>query len=114
MISHTASELPWMLACRPAGESRKSMKANSARRKPSSTSRALASLAVQPSPCAPNSASKVRWAHLNFSSPESLGMRFTWTLARALSATVTDSPLSSNGFMKSRSSHALASTSSQA
>ena len=35
-------------ACLPAAESRKSIKANSDRRKPSSTSRALASLGVQP------------------------------------------------------------------
>src|ERR1039458_8452997 len=48
MISHTASELAWMQACRAAGGSRKSMKANSDRRKPSSTRRALASLGVHP------------------------------------------------------------------
>src|SRR5208283_3258336 len=48
MISQTASVLPWMQACRPADESRKSMKANSDRLKPSSTRRALASLGVHP------------------------------------------------------------------
>jgi len=37
-----------MHAWRPAVESRKSMKANSDRRRPSSTRRALKSLAVQP------------------------------------------------------------------
>src|ERR1700730_1895768 len=37
-----------MYACRPAGESRKSMNANSDRLKPSSTRRALASLGVHP------------------------------------------------------------------
>src|SRR5271157_232964 len=48
MISQTASVLPWMQACRPADESRKSMKPNSDRLKPSSTRRALASLGVHP------------------------------------------------------------------
>src|SRR5271157_3965403 len=48
MISQTASVLPWMQACRPAAESRKSMKANSDLLKPSSTRRALASLGVHP------------------------------------------------------------------
>src|ERR1039458_3624173 len=48
MTSHTASVLPWRQACRPAGESRKSMNPNSDRRKPSSTRRALASLGVHP------------------------------------------------------------------
>src|SRR6266851_4991054 len=48
MTSHTASVLPWRQACRPAGESRKSMNPNSDRRRPSSTRRALASLAVHP------------------------------------------------------------------
>src|SRR5271157_1379581 len=48
MISQTASVLPWMQACRPAAESRKSRKANSERLNPSSTRRALASLGVHP------------------------------------------------------------------
>src|ERR1017187_3871202 len=48
MTSHTASVLPCRQACRPAGESRKSMNPNSDRRKPSSTRRALASLGVHP------------------------------------------------------------------
>src|SRR5271165_5157971 len=48
MISQTASVLPWMQACRPDDESRKSMKPNSDRLKPSSTRRALASLGVHP------------------------------------------------------------------
>src|SRR5271157_3368354 len=45
---HTARRLPCIYACRPAAESRKSIYANSERRRPSSTSRALASLAVHP------------------------------------------------------------------
>src|SRR6202167_4767717 len=48
MTSHTASVLPCRQACRPAEESRKSMKANSERRKPSSTRRALGALGVHP------------------------------------------------------------------
>jgi hypothetical protein len=48
MTSQTASVLPWMKACRPTEESRKSIKANSERLSPSSTKRALASLGVQP------------------------------------------------------------------
>jgi hypothetical protein len=48
MTSQTARLLPWMHACRPADESRKSINANSHRRRPSSTKRALASLGVHP------------------------------------------------------------------
>src|SRR5260370_30447432 len=48
MTSHIARVLPWIYACLPAGESRKSKKANSDRLKPSSTKRALASLGVHP------------------------------------------------------------------
>jgi hypothetical protein len=79
MISHIASVLPWMPACLPAQESRKSMKANSDRRRPSSTIRALASLAVHPCRLA------MRLSRFPLSAGKRMLMTVDWVAFKAIS-----------------------------